>query len=88
MTKTDERARASIIDEWVEEITTSQQMISNFNVVNTGLAPARKEILALLERAKQYAESKRPGFDPFDQVVNQRGSTKSITAMKRAARNH
>lgn len=66
----DDTARMCIINEWIEELTLSQHTLEQFDVSGTGLMPVRKEILAFLERAKQYAESKKPGYCPFTVVGN------------------
>lgn len=70
MAKTDPKLRKTILEDWIAEIQTSQGRISNDYIEGTGLAPVRKEIMVLLERAKQFAESKKPGFEPFAAVAS------------------
>lgn len=82
MAKIDEVLRKVVLEEWIEEISFSQARISNDFIEKTGLTSVRKEILAFLERAKQYAESKKPDFQPFSAIAQTEDASPVMPAGK------
>jgi hypothetical protein len=70
MANIDEIRRRCVLAEWIEELETVKGLIRNDSVEQTGLGPVRKELLAQIDRVIDYANSKKPGFQPFAAVVN------------------
>lgn len=69
MANIDDKRRKTVLNEWIDEIKASRGLIENDSLEKTGLVPVRNEILSRLEEILAYAESKKPGFDPIDDVV-------------------
>lgn len=85
MANIDEVVRRCMLEEWIDELQLTISYIDMFSVDNTGLCSVRKAIIDKLDEIVAYAESKKPGFDPFAVVAAQKAQIEPLI-LERLAR--